>query len=259
MRLVKIKKRFFAVGLDWYVLEKRHESANYADLAAKVAEDMGGEIPDMAALRPRQYAFGYSRGNTSAYLKASALAASLRISDSFLGVFRFSDIQGDFWWVCAIKQSLVSAMGDKVFESEEKALASLPGIRDILGDFDQEIVCDTVEKSVEWLSALLMPDYLRRNRLRPVQGDVRAGRLRKALVAIGLILAFAYGVNEFIDRRTAQEAMQRAHSAFIDNAKRKQELLAHPEKHFSRPWESSQSVGEFLHLSRNDMLSQQPL
>ena len=256
MRFVKIKKHSFAVGLDWYVLEKRHESINYAEQAAKVAEDANGETPDMVALRPRQYGFGVSQGQT-AYAKARALAASLKISGSFLGVFRFSDIGGDYWWVCAIKESLVSAMGDKVFESEEKALASLPGIKDILGDFDQEIVCDTTEKSVEWLAPLLMPDYLGRNRLRPVHGGpARAGSLKKTLLAVGLVLALAYGVNEFLDWRTAQEAVRFAQSAVINKEKRKRELLAHPEEHFPKPWERSQPVSEFLHLCRNGMLSQ---
>lgn len=256
MRLAKIKKRSFAVGLDWYVLEKRHESVNYAKQAAKIAEDTGGEILDMVALRPRQYGFGSSRGE-AAYAKARALAASLNISGSFLGVFRFSDIGGDYWWVCAIKQSLVSAMGDKIFESEEKALASLPGIRDILGDFDQEVICDTVEKSTEWLSPLLIPDYLGRNRLRPVHGGpARAGTLKKFLLASGLILALVYGINTFLDWRTAQEAMRLAQSTIINKEKRKRELLAHSEEHFPRPWERAQPVSDFLHLCRNSMLAQ---
>ena len=152
MRMVVINKRAWAVGMDWS--STRLEKLSRPELlrkARKVSPDF-----DMAALRPRQFGFGSSGGNPADWKRARSLAAFVQLPTSFLGLFTLEDARGEtFWWVFAQQNGLTVGQGDAVYDTRENAEQQIASLTDLLGGFEQSMLCLTPEESRAWLEPLL--------------------------------------------------------------------------------------------------------
>ncbi|EHJ48812.1 Pilin accessory family protein [Solidesulfovibrio carbinoliphilus subsp. oakridgensis] len=250
MRRVIIEQRPWAVGLQWVTGTAKPTIAELRQDASKIDPTL-----DMVAYRQRQHGFAASGGAVRSWLGVRALAAAVRVtSPSFLGLFCLEDQQeGTFWWVYAVSQALIVGMGDQVFAARAEAeewIQSLKGL--LVTDFEEIVVCETVEDSLRWLTPLISTGPFGRIRsrtgslqpLRPVPGQ--RGRLIVMGSIAGTLLFGGYGLKLFLAHRAGQQAMEAARVAMINKEQRKKELQAHPERYFPQPWVKAPEVGDLV-------------
>ena len=251
MRFLKLQGKTWAVGLRW-----SHGGSGKRKFSALQSEAMALD-PELnfVALRRLQHGFAkcHPEGVKDA-LKAYALAASLRITaTSFLGLFRLKSERGrDFWWVVALRDGRISGQGDNVFNEREEAEAHVTSLRDLLGDFDQNVVCESETESNAWLASVLlswgfMSRFSGNPRLRLLHEPASKKRSRLLLIAggiAGLGLAW-FAIDSFLEYQgnLRIEALQRL--ALRDKEDRKRELLANPERHFEQGWLKAPQVADF--------------
>ncbi|WP_075354671.1 type 4b pilus protein PilO2, partial [Desulfovibrio sp. DV] len=249
MRRVVINKRHWAVGLQWFMGTAKQTAPDLRRAAGKLDHSL-----DMVAYRQRQYGFAASGGVVRDWLGVRALAAAVRVtSPSFLGLFCLADKDGEFWWVFAISQSLIVGMGDQVFPNRPEAeewIQSLKGLLD--SDFAETATCATLDESLLWLTPLISAGPFSRLRsrngylqpLQPIPGQ------RRKLAALGslaaVLLLGGYGVRLFLAHQAGKKAMEATRVAMVNKEQRKQELLAHPERHFPQPWTTAPEMHEFV-------------
>lgn len=254
MRLVKLGGHLWAAGLDWFqVSSKKRDLSQLRNEALKLKAE--ADIPDMAAIRPRQYGFGFSAG-IAGYRAANPLAGGIRLpSSSFLGVFHLKDIQGEsFWWVCAVRQGLISGQGDTICGSREEAEKQLAMLTDLLGGFDEQVACATWTESEAWFTPLLT--YRRTARLRPLTGN---SCFRRRLIAAGLaaclLLAGSIGLRAYMFHKEEQQALLASRQQAQAREQRRADLLAHPERQFPMPWTTAQPIRQTARECFDSMFS----
>ena len=249
MRRVVINKRRWAVGLQWFMGNAKQTAPDLRRAAGKLDHSL-----DMVAYRQRQYGFAASGGAVRDWLGVRALAAAVRVtSPSFLGLFCLADENGEFWWVFAISQSLIVGMGDQVFQKRAEAeewIQSLKGLLD--SDFAETATCATLDESLRWLTPLISTSPFSRLRsrngylqpLQPMPGQ------RRKLAALGglaaMLLLGGYGIKLFLAHQAGKKAMEATRVAMVNKEQRRQELLAHPERHFPQPWTTAPEMHELV-------------
>lgn len=249
MRRVVINKRRWAVGLQWFMGNAKQTAPDLRRAAGKLDHSL-----DMVAYRQRQYGFAASGGAVRDWLGVRALAAAVRVtSPSFLGLFCLADENGEFWWVFAISQSLIVGMGDQVFQKRAEAeewIQSLKGLLD--SDFAETATCATLDESLRWLTPLISTSPFSRLRsrngylqpLQPMPGQ------RRKLAALGglaaILLLGGYGIKLFLAHQAGKKAMEATRVAMVNKEQRRQELLAHPERHFPQPWTTAPEMHELV-------------
>ena len=249
MRRVVINNRHWAVGLQWFMGNAKQTAPDLRRAAGKLDHSL-----DMVAYRQRQYGFAASGGAARDWLGVRALAAAVRMtSPSFLGLFCLADEDGEFWWVFAISQSLIVGMGDQVFPNRPEAeewIQSLKGLLD--SDFAETATCATLDESLLWLTPLISAGPFSRLRsrngylqpLQPIPGQ------RRKLAALGslaaVLLLGGYGAKLFLAHQAGKKAMEATRVAMVNKEQRRQELLAHPERHFPQPWTTAPEMHELV-------------
>ena len=249
MRRVVINKRRWAVGLQWFMGNAKQTAPDLRRAAGKLDHSL-----DMVAYRQRQYGFAASGGAVRDWLGVRALAAAVRVtSPSFLGLFCLADENGEFWWVFAISQSLIVGMGDQVFQKRAEAeewIQSLKGLLD--SDFAETATCATLDESLRWLTPLISTSPFSRLRsrngylqpLQPMPGQ------RRKLAALGglaaMLLLGGYGIKLFLAHQAGKKAMEATRVTMVNKEQRRQELLAHPERHFPQPWTTAPEMHELV-------------
>lgn len=249
MRRVVINNRHWAVGLQWFMGNAKQTAPDLRRAAGKLDHSL-----DMVAYRQRQYGFAASGGAARDWLGVRALAAAVRVtSPSFLGLFCLADEDGEFWWVFALSQSLIVGMGDQVFPNRPEAeewIQSLKGLLD--SDFAETATCATLDESLLWLTPLISAGPFSRLRsrngylqpLQPIPGQ------RRKLAALGslaaVLLLGGYGAKLFLAHQAGKKAMEATRVAMVNKEQRRQELLAHPERHFPQPWTTAPEMHELV-------------
>ncbi len=220
MRIVRVGPRRFVIGLWWQVAEgrkDRRQQANEANTAT-------GNTYTRCVLLERQIALGETlRGAGGLPSLAAAIARENAAPRCIICHFAAEGC----WWVCAVKDGLVAAEGDRVCPSEEDALRHADELRQMLALPLAEQVCDPdnllpAPSLPRRAAALLMP-YAP---LRPLAPPCRM--LRRVGIAL-LVLLGALLFKSIDSFRTDSDI-----SLFLEA--RRAELLAHPERHFPRPW-----------------------
>ena len=261
MRRLLIGKALFAVGLQWGLGNSRLTLADLRQEAKRVDPDF-----DMLAFRQRQHGFGAAPdGNVHGWRNVRALAASVQVpSPSFLGLFRLEDADGDpIWWMFAMSQSLIVGMGDRVFTSRQDAEAAILSLRGLMDtDFDDRIVCATLEESLAWLTPLL--DSWVRARLSSRRSPFLAPlypqpeRRKTLLLAAGLmagVIGGGYVVKIILEHRREQKRAEAQRLAQLNKEQQRRELQAHPGKVFAQPWLTAPDAGASLRQTLSAMLS----
>lgn len=258
MRRVSLHNRNWAVGLQWNLNNLKLGIPELRRTARKEDPSL-----DMVAFRQRQYAFGASHGDFQAWRGVRALASSIQVaSSSFVGLFCLEDAEGQFWWVFAMSQSIVVGMGDQVFSTREDAEASIQSLRGLLdSDFEESVICGTVEDSLKWLSPLVpsilfaLPSKSGGSLipLHPVPSQQRNRIV--ATVTVLLLLAGVYGLKLFLEHQAGKKAVEATRAAMLNKEQRRREILANPEQHFQRPWMAAPDMREAIRAGLKTMLS----
>lgn len=241
MRMVIVNKRSWAVGMDWS--STRLEKLSRPELLRK-ARKISPEF-DMAAFRPRQYGFGSGGGTPEDWKRTRSLAAFVQLPTSFLGLFTLEDVQGEtFWWVFAQQNGLTVGQGDAVYDTQEKAEQQIESLEDLLGNFEQSMICLTPTESRAWLEPLLHvgPAAMLRRRGCLESLETPPVSRRKPLIAAGTALALAatawWGIGAWLEYRDREAAQASARLARMNREQRRLELTAHPERYFKQEWAS---------------------
>lgn len=265
MRLVIINKRPWAIGLAWStrsMSNKFGKKETATNFRKRLADNPKNKDFTVVTLRPGQYGLGTS-GEDTVWQKARSLAASLKItSTSFLGLFQLLDVNGErFWWVYALRSGLISAQSDKIFESREAAEEHIRvSIKELLGDFEKEVVCESVEKSIAWLSPFLRSWLPRQGSLVSIRAQhaKKQRKQKKKLLIIILILGLiitGIGVNQFLKHKAGQRALEAARLILRDKEAYRKELMDHPEKFFPTPWMTEPDPTELWSICNPALLS----
>lgn len=235
IRQVKVKGRSYAVGLWWQVPPRPVDSRKAMVLQARQrAQQFSQEQYNTVALRRHQYGLGRADGKISS---VPALAAALNPQAlSFLGVFCLEgDAQEGLWWVCGIRQGSVAGDGDMTYVSYEEAHKASLKLLNVMRTCDQRLTCDTPEKSMDAIGAMLRSDA-KLEPLYPVPGQAR----RRMLFAGGILAVVAawIGGAHVLEQRAAREAHLNLQSRQAIQANRRAEIETNAGNYFDRPWET---------------------
>lgn len=239
MRLVKINKRRWLVGLNWYVPSDDQN-------VRKTVEQEGS---DCISRRGNQIGHGDSGGTPRMYSNAKSLAAWLSIPhNSFIGIFPLIDATNGetFWWEFArVNGNNVGGYGDTIYLSEEDAERGKKELMDLYPQYtslDEVIICKSVEESLAWLTprcamplyarlrgdaAIVTLDFLRNKKSNIIKRILWGLAAAATLVGVGEL-----GMNFLTDLGVTREAKEKA---------RQRELLRekyekHPELLFHEEW-----------------------
>ncbi|MBF0515413.1 MAG: type 4b pilus protein PilO2, partial [Desulfovibrionaceae bacterium] len=146
-------------------------------------------------------------------------------------------------------------MGDQVFPTRQEADNWIHSLRDLLDfEFDETVVCESVEDSVKWLSPVTHAGisvfmFLSRHNgtLIPLKAVPAQQRNRGLAIALVLaVMAMIYGLKVFLEFQTEIKAVQATNSAKLTKEKHRQNVLDHPEMYFPRIWADAPEAGETL-------------
>jgi len=258
MRQITINNNLFAVGFQW-------ASSKMLNLQ-QIRQEAKKQDPafDVVAFRQRQYGYAVSDGHPEAWLGVRSLAASMRMpATSFLGLFCLHDSDGEFWWVCAFSHGIILGMGDQVFsnrEDAEKWILSLRGLLDC--EFDEKIICNSVDDSLKWLSPFIKYGVFGRISGRAngyLISLYRTEKQRKKIILLlfcGIVILICIiFIKKFLDHQAGKRAMEAARIAIINKEKRKKEILSNPEQYFEKKWLSVQPFKKSIICGLNAMLA----
>ena len=220
MRVVRVGKRAYAIGLWWQMtqgpehLRKQAQAANAA---------IHGSFT-RCVLLAKQIALADSCPKSSGVPSLAAAIAKNR-TEACVALCPFP-MHGLFW-VFACKEGLVAAEGDRYFDKEDLALAHAEKLALMLDVQDLQRVQDAAE---------LLPKTSRAQSflqgLFPYAPVVQLASPWPKIRRIGYVLALLLAVLLFrsIDFHNESSDIGRYLEA------RKAEILAHPERFFPRPW-----------------------
>lgn len=246
MRMVVINKRAWAVGLHWMPPTVKRPSREELTLSA---ENLSPDF-DMLAMRHHQTGFGASGGDCAQWSKVRSLAGHISLpSGLILGLFCLEDVAGEeFWWVFARRDAINVGMGDQVFSSREEANQEIKILRDTLkisGSEGENVVCETPQDSSAWLAPLCgvgLREQLRGSALlRPITPRKHVG-LAGYAVAAGLGLCALWGVDQYLEYRSEQAAIEQSRLLAAAREQRRQQVLANPAAYFDPEWQKAPPV-----------------
>ncbi|MCR5813486.1 MAG: type 4b pilus protein PilO2 [Desulfovibrio sp.] len=220
MRLVRVGKRAYAIGL-WWQMTKGSEQLRKQ---AQAANDAIHGSFTRCVLLPQQIGLAETCPKSTGVPSLAAAVAQKR-NEAQVFVCRFP-MHGLFW-VCACKEGLVAAEGDRYFDKEEEALAHAENLALMLDVSNLQQVQNAAE---------LLPNVSRLKqclqRLFPYAPVVPLASPWPKIRRIGYVLLAVLAVLLFrsIDFQNESSDIGRYLEA------RRAEILAHPERFFPRPW-----------------------
>lgn len=237
LHILEHNGKSYAVGLWWQVAD--HPVARKMLEQARATAQSAGEEFNCVVLLPRQYGLGHVDGRIP---RVRSLAASMKPGHaSYLGIFRLEEALGDdgLWWVCALRQGMITAEGDRLCSTREEAQRHAHSLREIGGAFDHEETFGSVSESLSALSGYLAPASILfgTHALRPLNDDADRSRHRKLLAAAAAaLLLLAYGIHQWTLAREEAEQRQLAQLAMASREASRKALLASGSQHFGQPW-----------------------
>lgn len=246
MRSIRIKKKEYAIGLWWQILEGKGKK-QLLEKARSVAEDFKDRNYNCLVPRKQQYGLGSCEGAKVKRLSSLACALVERSTDTWIGMFRLAD---DCWWVCAVSKKTIVAEGDQFFSSRAQAQAHLSSLKS-MSSWDNQYICDTVEDSLSHFDGLLKAS----ERIQPLYPEHSNLKL---IIGTAIILSACTGwymwnahqqdLREAEQRRIANEARQK-------ELQKQETIQKDPEQIFAMVWQEtplpSTFAHEFLHAVRN--------
>lgn len=232
MNLVQVNGTSYVVNL-WWQVRVGSVSRNTILLAAReTARELQGEAFTCVAIRPHQYGLGANMPEALGFpALATALRPQVQAQQGFLGVFRLNT----GWWVCGISRGSIAASGDRLFADEADARAHLRQLRDLFGA-SEEVVCESIEASEQYLLPLLVKDSLTAAvELLFPDPSRRRWLLRGGVLALVVLMA-GYGGKWLWDAKVQESAIINARQLMQSKESRRREILADPGSHFEQSW-----------------------
>lgn len=237
LHILERSGKSYAVGLWWQVAD-HPGTRKMLEQARATAQSAGGEF-NCVVLLPRQYGLGHVDGRIP---RVRSLAASMKPGHaSYLGIFRLEEALGDdgLWWVCALRQGMITAEGDRLCTTREEAQRHAHSLREIGGAFDHEETFVSVSESTAALEGYLAPAsiLLGTHALRPLNDDADRSRNRKLFaIAAAMLLLLAYGAQQWSIAREEAHQRELAQLAIASREASRKALLASGSQHFGQPW-----------------------
>ena len=207
MRRVILNGISYAVGLDWFLLQKMtraeviQEAERYDDKS------------DLVVILKEQYALARSGKRT--WRKTRSLAASLVLNGYPDAVHVYplvdADTNSQFWWVIGVRKGIVSGQTDRYFDNRNDAESVAVSVQDSLGvpemkSFPKDDSQNHLLSRIGRPKKTLMGDPTALTYLK----DTALIKLAKAAaIAIGLGIGW-WSVDAILDYRATQEALEQA-------------------------------------------------
>ena len=240
MRSIKIKKKEYAIGFWWQILDGKGKKQLFAK-ARSVAEDFKDRKYNCLVPRKQQYGLGSCEGDKIKRLPSLACALVERSTDTWIGMFCLAD---DLWWVCAVSKKTIVAEGDQFFSSRAEAQVHLASLKSMSSwNKDNEYICETVDESLSHFDGLLKPSE-RVQPLNPEHSNL------KFIIGVAVILTACAGwymwdshqqdLREAEQRRIAREARQK-------ELQKQETVQKDPEQLFAMVWKDTPLPSAFAH------------
>ena len=243
MRRVILNGQSYAVGLDWFLLQRMtraeviQEAERYDDKS------------DLVVILKEQYALARSGKRT--WRKTRSLAASLVLNGFPDAVHVYplvdADTNNQFWWVIGVRKGIVSGQTDRYFDNRNDAESVAVSVQDSLGvpemkSFPKDDSQNHLLSRIGRPKKTLMGDPTALTYLK----DTALIKLAKAAaIAIGLGIGW-WSVDAILDYRATQEALEQARILTQNKEKRARELAEHPEKYFQSGWMTAPEADAFI-------------
>ena len=243
MRRVILNGQSYAVGLDWFLLQRMtraeviQEAERYDDKS------------DLVVILKEQYALARSGKRT--WRKTRSLAASLVLNGFPDAVHVYplvdTDTNNQFWWVIGVRKGIVSGQTDRYFDNRNDAESVAVSVQDSLGvpemkSFPKDDSQNHLLSRIGRPKKTLMGDPTALTYLK----DTALIKLAKAAaIAIGLGIGW-WSVDAILDYRATQEALEQARILTQNKEKRARELAEHPEKYFQSGWMTAPEADAFI-------------
>lgn len=241
MRVVRLAKKRFVIGLWWQVQDRSQKLKRQA----RALNQEIGENYTHVVLRETQLGMGKGKGIVCGLPSLASAVADFGGGHVF--ICHFPDMS--CWWVCAVKDGVIAAEGDWVCASESEAMEHAEYMRLMLDIQRVEIVEDNKDVCGKIVD-VMKPHWQLWMRGRP-HGRVQklSSSLRPLLMFVSAVLTLlavfmAYSAGIFSD-----DSMMR-----LLAEKRRMEILSNPGSFFPRPWLSAPSVKAWSERCTNYLL-----
>lgn len=242
MRTIKIKKKEYAIGFWWQILEGKGGKKQLLEKARSVSEDFKDRKYNCLVPRKQQYGLGYCEKSNIKRLPSLACALVERSMPTWIGMFCLDD-SADLWWVCAVSKQIVVAEGDQVFFSRAEAKAHLSSLKSMSSWDSNEFICETAEESQSHFDGLLR-DSERVQPLYPEHSNL------KYIIGAAILITTCVGWYLW---QSHQEALREAEQHRIAEKARKKALQQQesaqkaPEDIFRMVWKETPLPSVFAH------------
>jgi hypothetical protein len=258
LRKIQLGGREWAIDIGWKSISS---STSIADIVHHAEEE--SDKPDMFVKRGGQYGYAVSGGNVKAFKNCLSLGAYVDFPFlSFLGLFKFLDVDGNpVWWVFAkINGENFGGYSDTCYETEDeaaKALESFVNLNNL--PYEERFIATSIEESEQYLSPYLDVPFLSRfsseARLIPLE-QVKNYKKTLMLRLVGLMaviglcyMAFDYGGDILSDLNLTMSAKEKRE---IIEARRRH-IEAHPEELFKQVWQDSARLDDVMSACTSDI------
>ena len=243
MRRVIVNGQAYAVGIDWFPLNKM----NRTELLQQ-AEGYDDKC-DLLVLLKEQY--GLARSGKKSWKRTRSLAATLVLNGYPDAVHAFQLIDADtgsrFWWVVGVRKGTLSGQTDRCFDNLDDAESVAASVHDSLGVPELRSFSET--EGMEYL-----PAYTGQTKKTFLNDPTSFGHLKdttgiKLLKAFTIVVGFGLGwwaVDAALDYKATQDALKQARILTQNKEKRAKELAEYPEKYFPSNWMKAPESDAFI-------------
>ncbi|SDK77671.1 Pilin accessory protein (PilO) [Maridesulfovibrio ferrireducens] len=233
MHTIRIKKKQYAVGFWWQILDGKGGKKLLMEQARKVATDFSDREYNYVIARKQQ--FGLS-SDSAKLNRIPSLACALveRSRSTWIGMFCLSD-EENLWWVCAVSKKTIVAEGDQFFNSREETEAHLKSLKTMSDWEKNEFICETFGDTLKHFDGLIKPS----ERVQPLYPQKNNGKLLILAAAVVLTVAGFIFWNDYQADQLAEQQRIAAIKARTEAEKNKANFNSDPGKYFTMPWKIS--------------------
>ncbi len=239
MHTIKIKKKQYAVGFWWQILDGKGGKKLVMEQARKVATDFADREYNYVIARKQQ--FGLS-SDSPKLNRIPSLACALveRSRSTWIGMFCLSD-EDNLWWVCAVSKKTIVAEGDQLFTSREEAEAHLKSLKAMSDWGNHEFICETFGDSLNHFDGLIKSS----ERIQPLYPQANNKNLLIVIAAVIITIACFSFWNDYQSDQLAEQQRIAAIKARTEAEKNKATISSDPGKYFTMPWNVSPTPLKF--------------
>ncbi|NDV24847.1 type 4b pilus protein PilO2 [Desulfovibrio sp. JC022] len=247
MQHILIKNKKYAIGLWWQFINGSGKRKDALEQARILAEKFPEDGYNSVAIRKQQFGLGNCAETKIKRLPSLACALVERSNSTWIGMFCLEE---NLWWVCAVSKKNIAAEGDQYFRSRTEAEAHFNNLKSLSNWDDNEILCKTVEESMDHFNGLLRIS----EKVQPLAQENRRG-LWISFVALCVALIMGWLI---WDQFQQDQLAELRRLAAIESKLKQQEMkpvVLDPTTLFSKTWNEtalpSDFANEFLRAVRH--------